>query len=268
MHGENEQNCLEIVKKSIATESFFAMSAEDERIVRHAINNAIPNPQISEFPDFLFDKGFIEHFQVTSSATTRKGATMAWEKSQIDKEFDRLTKEAISNLDANHMAIQTVESELYWHKKHSYDNFVHSFRSNFEHHIESLSKYKVDYEHSIYLIEYGDSVLRKSKKYPQNLMQEVSYGDLLLHENSAYRLSRDIELLKYLKEKSSYVKYVIFVNADRFSGTSVDVISSSNSLEIIKLLGEGYDFHCAMVGSSKVGIGVAIPMAKEKHINE
>ena len=52
---------------------------------------------------------------------------------------------------------------------------------------------------------------------------------------------------------------MIFVDENGFHGTWVDVIKSANALEIIKLLHEGYDFHCAMIGSSHYGVGVSIP---------
>ena len=51
----------------------------------------------------------------------------------------------------------------------------------------------------------------------------------------------------------------MFVNDDSFCGIIVDVIKTQNALEIIKLLHEGYDFHCAMKGSSQVGTVVSVP---------
>ena len=59
--------------------------------------------------------------------------------------------------------------------------------------------------------------------------------------------------------KRDEIEFVIFVDENGFHGTWVDVIKSANALEIIKLLHEGYDFHCAMIGSSHFGIGVSIP---------
>lgn len=35
---------------------------------------AKPNQNSNEFPDFIFEDGFIEHFAVTSSSEGRKGA--------------------------------------------------------------------------------------------------------------------------------------------------------------------------------------------------
>lgn len=268
MRGEAEQRCLELVRNSINDSMFFATSIDDDQIIRNALMNAVPNSNSSEFPDFIFDGGFIEHFQVTSSATNRKGSMMAREKSSIEHDFEKKAQEATRDLPINQITIQSVETEPYWHKVHSYENFVSSFKSNFEHHIDSSRKYHGDNANSIFLIEYMDSALLMDKKYPQDLMCEVAYGDLLPLEDSIYRLSRDIELLKYVKEQSDFVRYVIFVNEDCFHGTRIDVINSSNALEIIKLLYDGYEFHCAMVGSSQFGIGVSIPNKKGDTSNE
>lgn len=268
MRGDAEQRCLELVRNSINDSMFFATSIDDDQIIRNALINAVPNSNSSEFPDFIFDGGFIEHFQVTSSATNRKGSMMAREKSAIEHDFEKKAQEATCDLPINQITIQSVGTEPYWHKTHSYENFVSSFKSNFEHHIDSLRKYQGDNEQSIFLIEYTDSALLMNKKYPQDLMTEVAYGDLLSRENPAYRLSRDIELLKYIKEQSNFIHYVIFVSENCFHGTSIDIINSSNALEIIKLLYGGYDFHCAMVGSSQFGIGVSIPNKKGDTSNE
>ena len=52
------------------------MSYKDQCIVQKAFDEATANPNQSEFPDYIFDDGFIEHFQVTSSHENRKGSTM------------------------------------------------------------------------------------------------------------------------------------------------------------------------------------------------
>ena len=64
MRGEAEQNCFDLVKEQLYTENFFAMSYEDDEVIRAAFNEAKPNPSASEFPDFIFNDGFIEHFKV------------------------------------------------------------------------------------------------------------------------------------------------------------------------------------------------------------
>ena len=259
MRGEAEQRSLDIVKEKYNDSCRFAMSYEDDLIIEDALSNAKPNPQISSFPDFVFEGGFIEHFQVTSSYENRKGSTMQRENSELIRDFNKKVEEATENLAPDCITIQSVSSHNLWHKQHSYEYFVDSFRSNFENHLVSMRKYSGNKKHGIFLIEYTDSALCMTKRYATYLMLEVSYGDLLTRENPAYRLSRDIDLLRYIYDKSDEIEFVIFVNKNGFHGTWVDVIKSVNALEIIKLLHEGYDFHCAMIGSSHFGIGVSVP---------
>ncbi len=259
MRGEAEQHCFGLVKEQLYTENFFAMSYEDDEVIRAAFNEAKPNPSASEFPDFIFKDGFIEHFIVTSSSENRKGATMAREKSQIHREFQEKVNKSIENVPDNGITIQSVQTTTHWHKTHSYENFAKSFRSNFENHVLSLNKYEGPKKHGIFMIEYTDMALKSVKNYPQDLMTDVSYGDLLQRENPAYRLSRDIQLLNYIYERRADIEFVIFVNESGFHGTLVDVIKTQNALEIVKLLHEGYSFHCAMIASSESGIGVIVP---------
>lgn len=258
MRGEVEKNCFELVKANLNKEIFFAMSYKDQCIVQKAFDEATANPNQSEFPDFIFDDGFIEHFQVTSSHENRKGSTMKIEKNKINQDFQRRAKEVADNLPEGDITIYSVETPTCWHKQHSYENFVESFEGNFEHHIKSLIKYDGTKKHKIFMIEYSDSALRMNKKYPSDLMTEISYGDLLTKENPAYRLSRDKDLLQYVYDNNDMVDYVIFINKSSFDGTFVDIIKSQNALEMIKLLYDGYRFHCPIVGSAQFGMGVSV----------
>lgn len=54
--------------------SCFGLLEDDRFEIASILRTAKPNERLSEFPDFIFQKGFIEHFQITSSKTTRKGA--------------------------------------------------------------------------------------------------------------------------------------------------------------------------------------------------
>ncbi len=259
MRGEAEQRCLDIVKSNIKNVCCFGMSCKDNLVIENALSNATPNPESSSFPDFVYEGGFIEHFQVTSSCENRKGSTMERENSELDREFSKKAREATENLPLDGITVQSVSGSNLWHKQHSYENFTDSFRKNFENHLLSVQKYSGNKEHGIFLIEYTDSALCMSKKYPTDLMLEVGYGDLISRENPAYRLSRDIDLLKYVHEKRDEIEFVIFVDKNDFYGTWIDMIKSANALEIIKFLHEGYEFHCATIGSYSYGIGVSVP---------
>ena len=55
-------------------EFFFGLLESDRAEFENILRIATPNPNESLFPDFIFSTGFIEHFQITSSQTTRKGS--------------------------------------------------------------------------------------------------------------------------------------------------------------------------------------------------
>lgn len=61
--GQQELECLKNSKKFVSTADSIYKYLELAR----------PNHNINDFPDFIFDDGFIEHFQVTSANESRKG---------------------------------------------------------------------------------------------------------------------------------------------------------------------------------------------------
>ena len=93
MRGEAEQNCFEVVKKNQNYENFVAMSYKDRDLIKDIFEKAKPNENLNAFPDFIFDNGFIEHFQVTSSAEGRKGSLMEREKAGLHQDYNERVKE-------------------------------------------------------------------------------------------------------------------------------------------------------------------------------
>jgi len=268
MRGEAERKCFNLVKQHLKAEDFFGTTVEDDRLIRKIIDTAWENPKSSEFPDFIFDEGFVEHFQVTSSKVTRKGSTRRTEDAEIDRDYENRVQSVMEKTPKDAITIRTVETPQQWYKANSYEYFRDSFERSFEDHMDSLRKYKGEKKHSVFMIEYSDAALCMSKRLPENQLLEVSYGDLLSKENPAYRLSRDTELLQYVFDKSDLVEFVIFVDNNCFHGLKIDVIKSKNALEVARLLHEGYDFTCAMVGSGRFGINLTIPDSMGEMENE
>ena len=125
-----------------AHEHYFGMSQDDCTVFENSLRLAIPNPSLSDFPDFVFDGGFIEHFEITSSKSNRNGYDhkrkhVAFEKmaEQGEDEFKMAMDETPS--------YGTVQSKSwsFTYPQHSYDYLVKSFTEKWKHHIESLSKF-------------------------------------------------------------------------------------------------------------------------------
>ena len=106
------------------------------------IRTAKPNPSSSEFPDFIFDNGFIEHFQITSSQVTRKGATHARKESDFQRKVDTETEKLKTewNITPSFDAVRS-ESWAFQIPVHSHKYLMNSFKQNWESHISSSKRF-------------------------------------------------------------------------------------------------------------------------------
>ena len=121
MRGEQETNCLTRVKQNLGRNSVHYFCSDPQKIIR-ILKSARPNPAQSNFPDFLFENGFIEHFQITASRETRKGAEHRQRQAQFCKEaeqrFQRMGRELNDAPPANSLTFtdgqncEVIELEL------------------------------------------------------------------------------------------------------------------------------------------------------------
>ena len=135
MRGEQEINCLTRVKQNLGRNSVHYFCSDPQKIIR-ILKSARPNPAQSNFPDFLFENGFIEHFQITASRETRKGAEHRQRQAQFCKEaeqrFQRMGRELNDAPPANSLTREICEMEA---PPYSYEMYEASFRKNWQHHI-------------------------------------------------------------------------------------------------------------------------------------
>lgn len=100
---DNELACLNKVKDSYINHN--AMEKEfdnsDYLTMKSILNSARQNKNHNDFPDFFFDGGIIEHFEVTASDETRKGSQYKIDDArcqrEADKHFKQLDKEFIES---------------------------------------------------------------------------------------------------------------------------------------------------------------------------
>ena len=87
----NELNCFNKIKESylnnIGIKKEFDNS--DHFIMDSIFNSTHQNEKQNEFPDFLFDGGVIEHFEVTASNETRKGSKYKIHSIEAEKENEK-----------------------------------------------------------------------------------------------------------------------------------------------------------------------------------
>lgn len=205
--GQREFECLQAVKKIIAPSNPTYLY----------LSKAKSNPNASDFPDFIFDGGFIEHFQVTSAKETTKGDKHKIAESNFEKasqaEFDRV-KQKFLNSEPCPGSLTTNVLEM-GSPAYSYEYFLKSFKHNFENHIKSLDKYCGDKSISIFMVEHIGAkitVLRNCGFY------------------KFYKIEYDKDLLSYLCEFKDKLKYLLC-----FWGDTQGDVNGALSCEIIEM---------------------------------
>lgn len=225
MARRNELDCLNLVRKAICGSSNIKIERAncDLNSIRKFLNTARELSDSSKFPDFIFGCGIIEHFAVTGYKESIKGSEFKIEEFKRNKETETFFKEEdkkFLNSSRYPGTFYSVNHENIYSNS-TYENFVFSFKRNFNHHLESLQKSKYMNETVIFLIEQEDARLGI---YENNMFKGF------------YLLSEDKILLSYLKEKFPSVNYVIFNSAD-----SVEIIDLSNIDLLLKRAKDGLD---------------------------
>lgn len=132
-----EQRCLDLVKKNINKKDCFGMSNQQYIELQKWLKDAKPNQNSNEFPDFIFEDGFIEHFGVTSSSEGRKGAKQKQESLILKKKSETTF---LSNLDSSEEVTLVSQSFSRSFEQHTHLNIVKSIKKNWLKHIKSYEK--------------------------------------------------------------------------------------------------------------------------------
>lgn len=232
--GEQEQKCFDRIKKHVNnSECLFGLSENDRDFLLRMFEETIPNPSLSEFPDFIFEEGYIEHFQITSSKMSRKGSKHKKE----EQEFYRTVEKDVAELQCewnNNPDFENVRSQTWTHNnpEHSYQNLVDSFKRNWESHIRSAQKYLGCKKNGVFLIEYSEIALSMYENMYTGWPSGLSNGDMRYPEkHTLYRLSRDKNLLRYIYDYKDIIQYVVFVN-----NQNCEIIKTENVQHLIRLI--------------------------------
>lgn len=245
MRGDKESACFDKIKRALFykdempicnpdfNKNYFGLLENERHEFANIIRTAKPNPSSSEFPDFIFDNGFIEHFRITSSQITRKGATHAREESEFRRRVGTESEELKEKWNET-PSFDGVRSKswAFQNPAHSYTFLINSFKQNWEHHLESYQKYSGEKDIGIFMLEYPETALAMCENVYGDWIDGMAQGDMREQESfKDYRLSRDKELLKYIYDFNSVIKYVIFVNPVR-----CEIIRTENIPYLIRLM--------------------------------
>ena len=262
MRGDAERKCLEAVQRCIFESSpfrnetaytvsedeffenyylyakpveqiFFGMSEDDIVHFENLLRLVKPNSAPSEFPDFTSDRGFVEHFQVSSSEITKRaGALHKKEYAEFQKVANQKERQLMDEMNEHPESgkIETL-TQVFTYPRHSYEYFCTSFKKTWEHHAESLDQYGGGKDMAAFMIEYQEHTLHMCEDFSElKLKEKISYGDLFKGERySYYRLSRDKNLLNYIYGYKGKIDYVVMVTDDELP----EIIKVENIPELL-----------------------------------
>lgn len=219
-------------------ETIYGLTQDDIFEVANAIRKAKGNPNPSKFPDFVFENGFIEHFQITASKQSKKGSAEDADKEKFKREMQAEIDEFYKYCSENPV-FNEVRSKQWIRKdlpEYSYKNLVDSFKTNFEKHIESLQKYKGCKDISIFLIQNSEDNIEMCENIGKNTREEIRCDYKIQQEHFfRYRLSRDKSMLKYLYTFKDKIDYVIYFYEENF-----EIIKVENIPELYKYIPNEY----------------------------
>lgn len=275
MRGDAERKCLEAVQRCFFESSpfrnetaytvsedeffenyylyakpggqiFFGMSEDDIVHFENLLRLVKPNSAPSEFPDFTSDRGFVEHFQVSSSEITKRaGALHKKEYAESQKVANQKERQLMDKMNEHPESgkIETL-TQVFTYPRHSYEYFCTSFKKAWEHHAESLAQYGGCKDIAVFMVEYQEHTLHMREDFSElKLKEKFSYGDLLKDERySYYRLSRDKNLLNYIYGYKGKIDYVVMVTDDELP----EIIKVENIPELLKLNPHGFLIESAM----------------------
>ena len=212
---DNELACLNRVRDGYIYHASIKKEFDnsDYLIVSSILTSAYQNEKRSDFPDFFFDGGIIEHFEVTASNETRKGSQYkvddAYCQREKEKHFKQLDKEFIES--PHHPGTMTTQTVEDTHECFSYEAFKKSFKRNAHKHLVSLRKSLYNGKIVVFLIEQQGARLCI---YANNSFYKF------------YTLSEDKNLLLYVKENMSDVNYIIFTASGSYEILDLSKIDS------------------------------------------
>lgn len=249
---KDELLCLEKVKNFISKEyvSYIGLNQAEINLISNKIFNAVSNNESETvFPDFIIDDGFIEHFKITTSLDTKKGAESL---SQIGSLKNQHTKKVLNSYKSESYNSDVIEDSASV-KESSYSNLNLSIEKHVKKHLDSLKKSSNcdDLTTKIFMLELIEphnlcTMLTNQKTYDTELIDE---NYLLLYDKSMQK-----KLYTLLHNKIDFIFLI--------SDTIVEILNINNKNKIFEM---DYNFAPSFIPHSiyhhrLVSIPITIPI--------
>ena len=116
MRGEKELECLNLVRDECTFKDCYGMNNDDWKLLQKELIDAKEGEDNNKFPDFIFENGFIEHFQVTSSKVTKNGAKHIKELNEYHRETNKKFEQFKNNYIENPLTRQedSIQTEMHF----------------------------------------------------------------------------------------------------------------------------------------------------------
>lgn len=214
---QNEIDCLNNIKDALRGDKRIEIHSNCEiNSLSYIFFSACSNSNPNEFPDFVFDGGGIEHFELSSSKETNKGASFKIEENQNIKAKEEFYQKENEKLASTSIVPGTIRSITYEEKYEgfSYEDFLYSLERNIKKHVESLNKSSFHCKTIIFLME------------QQTARLTVDEGFV---PHSFYYLSKDQKALSTIKQYCGDISYLVYFVADSIE--IIDLSKIDNLLE-------------------------------------
>lgn len=226
MSKNTEIECLQSVFDagiSVWTEQ----TKEAERIIT-LFESLHPNPKKTEFPDFIGDNGFVEHFQITATKETSSGSAQCKLQGKMNRELEKFRDAVTEQGEEKVVYSKYVSLHI---PKSSYLFVKDSFQKNWMKHIDSFQNHKSCHELSfrMFMIDARNIVsIAMSEEVPVTIQIKDRIEPIHIH---GYQLLADKEMMRWVYRNSNNINYVVFVTMDRCDVIPVERLPIlSNSL--------------------------------------
>lgn len=252
-----ENDMLISVKNAMNGGSWHGLSQSDREEIKELINSAKPTDSKSktEFPDFISNNGFIEHFHVTSGRSTKKGYDIAVEESKMLRSHNSFMANIGSVLPQNSNEILLSQHHTQFCRKNdSVENFHKSFKMCWANHIKHFHNYNGNKHLSCFLVS-SDDVL--SVYEHMNDENNICFGDLARQQKINFCLSYDLDLLDYMYQYHTDIDYVIYFNVARKYVEIIKILNIPALKEYIPK--HKYELYPLMVTEASSTYGIHVP---------
>lgn len=221
MSCSNEKDCLNSLKNALLGKREIDVFSNCNLMkIEDYIFSAIKNNDSYMFPDFIFEGGCIEHFELTSSKETKKGSSYIIEKIKNDKrreeEYFKIKQKYLSSKFSPNTLTTVNYKEIY--EDFSYEDFLNSLERNISKHVKSLEKSNYKNQTVIFLME------------QQTARLWIDEGVVPI---KFYELNKDKKALLKIKEITRNVDYLLYFVHDSLEILDLSLIDSliANSVE-------------------------------------